>query len=306
MDELQQWGLDVIIALQRIKGPVPNGVFHLFTFAAHTELYIFLLPFLFWCVEFGFGARLTVLYLLSNYVSIDLKTLFQQPRPYDLDPSVNLSVSGGYGFPSGHAQSGTVVWGTMASRTRDRRLWLAAGGLIALIGFSRVYLGVHFPTDVLAGWAVGGVLLALYLTFLPRVERWLAGLGRNAQLAVAIAIPITLYLAYPFGENRDSLAALAGAALGLGVGLVLSHWHVGFSAAGPWRQRGLRYAIGMAVLVTLVLGLEALFPQEGESLYMAFLAVRYAAVGLWVSLVAPWLFCRLGLAPAGKPHAAVS
>ena len=300
MADIQQWGLDFIVSLQRIQGPVPDGIFHAFTFAAHTEFYIFLLPFLFWCVEFGFGARLTILYLLSNYVSIDLKTLFQQPRPFDLEPSVNLSVAGGYGFPSGHAQSGTVVWGSIAAWTQKRRLRAVAVALIALIGFSRVYLGVHFPTDVLAGWAVGAVLLGLYLAFRPAVEAWLVARGRNVQLAIAVAVPLTLYLIYPFGENKDNLSALVGMMVGVGVGLVLTHWHVPFSATGPWSQRGLRYAIGIVILISLFLGLKEVFPDEESSLYMAFLALRYALVGLWVSLGAPWLFHRLRLTPEAK------
>ena len=308
MEDLQQWGLDFIIALQRIQGPVPDGIFHAITFLANTEFYILLVPFLLWCVEFGFGARLSILYLLSNYVSIDLKTLFQQPRPFDLDPSVNLSLkygistAGGYGFPSGHAQSGTVVWGSIAAWARDRRLRVISVVLIALIGFSRVYLGVHFPTDVLAGWAVGASLLVLYLALRPRIEGWLVKLGRNLQLAIAVAAPLTLYLVYPFGETKDDLAALAGTMGGVGVGLVITHWHITYSANGPWSQRSARYVIGMIVLLSLLLGLKEMFPEQGSSLYMAFLALRYALAGLWVSLGAPWLFKRLKLAPVAESH----
>ena len=302
MEDLQQWGLDFIIAIQRIQGPVPNGIVHAITFLANTEFYILLVPFLLWCVECGFGARLSILYLLSNYVSIDLKTLFQQPRPFDLDPSVNLSVADGYGFPSGHAQSGTVVWGSIAAWARDRRLRVVSVVFIALIGFSRVYLGVHFPTDVLAGWAVGASLLVVYLALRPRIEGWLVKRGRNIQLAIAVAAPLTLYLVYPFGENKDDLAALAGTMAGVGAGLVVTHWHISYSAKGPWSQRSTRYVIGMIVLLSLLLGLKEMFPEEGSSLYMAFLALRYALAGLWVSLGAPWLFKRLKLAPVAESH----
>ena len=155
---------------------------------------------------------------------------------------------------------------------------------------------------MLAGWAVGASLLVLYLALRPRIEGWLVNRGRNMQLAIAVAAPLALYLVYPFGENQDDLAALAGTMAGVGAGLVVTHWHISYSADGPWSQRSTRYVIGMIVLILLLLGLREIFPEEGSSLYMAFLALRYALAGLWVSLGAPWLFKRLKLAPVAESH----
>ncbi len=76
----------------------------------------------------------------------------------------------GYSFPSGHSALGMVGWGILAvlvSRTRLPRVVRVAAVaamavLVVLIGVSRVYLGVHYPTDVIAGWTLGGVIVLLY------------------------------------------------------------------------------------------------------------------------------------------------
>ena len=70
-----------------------------------------------------------------------------------------------------------------------------------------------------------------------------------------------------------------------------------FLAVPSWDwQRGLRFFVGVVGLPTLYLGLRALFPAEGQPLYMSLRLVRYAAVGIWATFGAPWVFLRLRLA----------
>lgn len=91
-----------------------------------------------------------------------LKLIYARSRP---DIVAHLVGTHSASFPSGHAMNSAVVYLTLAvliSRTaQDRRvsayLIAAAIGMTLSIGFSRVYLGVHWPTDVVAGWCVGGV-----------------------------------------------------------------------------------------------------------------------------------------------------
>ena len=93
----------------------------------------------------------------AGILSLALKTVFQRPRP-DLVPP--LVAVGGFSFPSGHALLSLVFYGTLGhivacrvtSAWRSWLLRLAAGVMIVLVGVSRVYLGVHYFTDVLAGY----------------------------------------------------------------------------------------------------------------------------------------------------------
>lgn len=292
METIWQAGLDFIRAVQVVHGPVLDAVFKAITFMGEEEFFLVLLPLIFWCIDFAAGARLVVVLLLSTYVNSGLKDVFQHPRPFDLDPTVKLTEAEGYGLPSGHSQSAVVVWGTMALQFRKRWLWIAAILLMVLIGFSRIYLGVHFPTDVLAGWAVGAVVLALYLAWESRIEAWLRRAGLAWQLVVAVVGPLVLMLVHPTKDTTSSMAVL----MGLGVGMALGRRVASYATAGPLGKRALRFLVGVVGILVLYLGLSLLFPSEGEPLYLVLRAVRYALVGLWAALGAPWLFLRLDLA----------
>ena len=98
-----------------------------------------------------------------------LKYMFQRPRPHFDDPLLSLS---SYSFPSGHTMTATVVYGVLAAyffaTTQNWRrrvvIVLVASFLILLVGFSRIYLGVHYLSDVLGAMAEGLAWLALCLT----------------------------------------------------------------------------------------------------------------------------------------------
>jgi membrane-associated phospholipid phosphatase len=283
----------VIRTIQLVHGPALDAVFKTITFMGEEEFFLILLPLIFWCVDFTVGARLAFAFLLSSCINVGLKDLFAHPRPFELDPTVKLHEVGGYGLPSGHSQAAVVVWGTIAAGFRRIWLWIVAIVLMVLIGFSRVYLGVHFPTDVLGGWTVGAVFLAAYLALEPRVAAWLKRAGLAVQLVLAVAVPLALLLVHPTPDTASPTAVL----MGMGAGLALTRRVAPFSAAGPLWQRAVRFLVGAIVLLALYFGLKLAFPGEGEPLYFALRVVRYAVVGLWAGLGAPWLFRRLRLAP---------
>jgi len=80
-----------------------------------------------------------------------------------------------YSFPSGHAYASFLVFGFLAflciRHVADPWRWLFASllvGMILLVGVSRVYLGAHFPSDVIGGWLLGGLVLFLVLKFIVK------------------------------------------------------------------------------------------------------------------------------------------
>jgi len=95
-----------------------------------------------------------------------LKLVFHRPRPEAFFGLPNPEM---YSFPSGHAITSCCFWGVLAAilaaRSHSLRvkaaIWTMASVLAAMVGFSRVYLGVHYPTDVLAGYALAVVWVAL-------------------------------------------------------------------------------------------------------------------------------------------------
>jgi membrane-associated phospholipid phosphatase len=296
LEPIWQWGLNFIRAVQSVRGPVLDAVFVAITFLGEEGFFFVLLPLILWCVDFAFGARLAFFFFLSTLINSAAKGLLGHPRPFDLAPEVRVYRAGGYGLPSGHSQTAVILWGAIASYARKRWAWAVAIVLMVLIGFSRVYLGVHFPTDVLGGWALGAVLLVLYILFVPCIEAGLKRASLAARLALVVVVPLAIALVYP----SDDVISTMGAFLGAGVGLVLAWRWVPFSAAGPFQQRAARLLLGGVVLLAIRFGLKALFPDEGEALYVLMRFVRYVVVGLWAGLGAPWMFLKLRLAPSSQ------
>lgn len=101
-------------------------------------------------------------------LNVGVKHLVQRARPAWADPAVQLAT---YSFPSGHAVAATLFYGTVCVLALEHirpPLWrgiaaAAAAGMVLLVAFSRVYLGVHYPGDVIAGMALGGACLLVWL-----------------------------------------------------------------------------------------------------------------------------------------------
>nr|WP_174522208.1 phosphatase PAP2 family protein [Sphingobium amiense] len=130
------------------------------------------LPALLW-----FGWRRSALWLAltmagGTLLNLALKQIFAAPRP-DLLP--HLDIVHTYSFPSGHAAGNMMVFGALAMLAGGRGAYAAAGAMIALIGISRVWLGVHWPSDVTAGWIEGVGWLIFCRGWLP------AGRGQDER-----------------------------------------------------------------------------------------------------------------------------
>jgi len=101
---------------------------------------------------------------VGTLLNLALKQIFAMPRP---DLIQHLDVVKTYSFPSGHAAGNMMMFGALALLIARRWAWALAAALIILIGASRVWLGVHWPSDVTAGWIEGLGWLALWRAFLP-------------------------------------------------------------------------------------------------------------------------------------------
>ena len=292
MESLLNWGIEVVLWFQQFS-PTLDLPFKILTSLGDKEFFLLLMPLVYWCINRRAGAGLFILLLVSACLNETTKLLADQPRPFNYDPRVIKMVhedSGG--FPSGHTQSAVVVWGYLACRFNKKALWVFAGFLILAIPLSRIYLGAHFPTDLLGGYTVGALVLCIFLLLDSPLGAWFIKKGILYQLGASMGLPVLLMLFIPSG-NDDMLTAVGGL-LGVATGLVLERRWVRFNSDGRWWKRVMRYFVGIAVLVGVWLGLRIAFDQlEPADLYRV---IRYALVGLWGGLGAPWLFVKLKLA----------
>jgi undecaprenyl-diphosphatase len=183
---------------------------------------------------------------------------------------------------------------------RQRWLWIVGIALVILTPLSRLYLGVHFPHDLLGGFVLGMLLLGAYLVWEPDVEQMWTRLKLSWRLGVIVGLSILVALTVPTEEGISTAAVL----LGGGAGFMLERRWVGFASAGTLRQFVLRMLLGYGVLLGIRFGLRAAF--DGLEPLLVFRFIRYTAIGLWVGLGAPWAFVKVGLAAKELPQAAES
>ena len=249
------WGVDVVLWFQQAS-PQLDAIFAALTFLGDEEFFLVILPLIYWSINRAVGVRLMVVFLLSGLVNQVAKHLAAQPRPFEYDSRVvDIVGAEGFGLPSGHTQSAVVVWGYLGLVVRKGWFWLVAAVLMVLIPLSRVYLGVHFPTDVLGGYVLGALVLWLWWRYGPRLEKWFFEQETIHQLIVITAIPALAMVIWPTEDMVTGGATMVG----IGAGLVLERRLVGFDVAGTLLRRGLRFLLGIVVLAGLWLGLRTAF-----------------------------------------------
>jgi membrane-associated phospholipid phosphatase len=288
-------GVEFIVWLQQFQTPLANEIFEFITSLGGVG-YLYMIPFVIWCVDYRTGLRLLALFSVSVFINTTLKTWIAQPRPFEFDPRVISHGEDGFGLPSGHAQFVVVFWGVLAGWVARPWFWALSVVLMTVIGFSRIYLGVHFPGDVIAGWALGAATLWV---FARHGDRALATLRRpevGARIKCSLAVGAALFVAdlLLVGDAERLNAGAAGVIAGAGIGAAISAHRLDFDGRGPWWQRALRYLVGMAVMLPMLGVMRELGVPSGVA-GKAVIALDLAALGLWLTWGAPWLFQRARL-----------
>ncbi len=327
-DNVLAWGIDLILSLQG-WGEGLLGPMNFFTFLGREEFFLLLMPVLYWSVDSRVGLRIAIYLTTSSFLNGVVKVAFHAPRPYWFDTRVRLlgAPESSFGIPSGHAQNAVVIWGGLAAALRKGWGWVAAIALMFLIGFSRLYLGVHFPTDVLAGWVIGGVLFGLLIWLESPVVRWFRRFTLRGQIAILFGLSLAAILvaagsiraveavfALPaewvqnaaLAAPEEPIAPLslsgtittAAAFFGLVAGALWLERRGGFDVRGPLAARAGRFLVGLVGVLLFWMGLDVLFGliAADESLLGYVLRfIRYSVVGAWITALAPLVFVRLKL-----------
>ncbi|SEM12019.1 PAP2 superfamily protein [Butyrivibrio sp. ob235] len=195
--------IQYLLWLQELRNAT-GGTFDEF-FNALSKIAVDVMPFLpfiiFWCVDKKWGYRFIYTFGIANVVNGILKLTVCAYRPWirsDLiEPAGDSKTAAtGYSFPSGHTTEATSVYGTTIAWQHKKRKWLAyaCGILIALTGFSRNFLGVHTPQDVVVGFGATLIIILVYGVVEKKIEGNEKTLDILTIVGVLVVIASLIYI----------------------------------------------------------------------------------------------------------------
>jgi len=284
--------VETIQLIQSIATPWLDTLMTWITDLGSEQAYIALMVVTYLAIDARAGRNLGITLMLSFMLNQVAKGWFDTPRPFELDPDVvrterALAGALGPGFPSGHAQSSLTFWGLAALLARRRWFTVVAALIVVLVAFSRMYLGVHVPLDILGGLALGALMVALAVVVV-RAEltppAWLL-------LLVGVAGPFALHLLAPTPESDLLMGALAA--------LVVGPMLVPHRTDGPLWGRIAVAGVGLVLAFTVLVASSQLLPEEVKRDPIGGF-LRYFGLAASVTIVAPFIGAALGLVPARR------
>jgi len=323
MQPLIEIGISFIIALQSAGNWLILPM-RFFSFLGTEEFFFLVLPLVYWSIDSVLGMQVGFILITSNLVNYVGKLIFAGPRPYWVSSHVRaLWTETTFGIPSGHAQHAVAVWGVIAARSKRTWVWIVSILVIFFIGFSRLYLGAHFPHDVVLGWLLGALILWAFTRLWEPIGAWIGRKTFGQQVLVAFLVSIAFIViglgastfrsgyqvpqawinnallvgtVSPDPVDPNDTFTSAGTFFGLAFGAAWIMSNGGYQATGPIGTRALRYVIGLVGVLFFWMGLGAIFPRGDGFIFYFLRFFRYTLVGWWVAGGAPWLFVRFKLA----------
>lgn len=296
--------------LQEIRSPFFDTVISLITHLGEETLFIVFALMFFWCIDKKRGYYLLFVGFTGIVCVQFLKMIFRIPRPWVLDPNFPIVESAraeatGFSFPSGHTQCATNLYGGIARSSKSRSVQIGGALICLAVAFSRMYLGVHTPKDVLVSLFIGAALVLLYYPLIykafekPKMMYFL--IGTTVLLALANLLFVSLY---QFPQNVDAVNLADGQkvawqlffiTLALCIVYPIDHHLIKFPTDAVWWAQILKLVGGVAIVLAVRIFLKepfnALFGVNVGSGLRYFVLVL--AAGLLWPMTFAW-FARLG------------
>ena len=289
--------MSFLYLLEKIRMPGLNELMLAVTRLGEETAFLVIALMVFWCVDKKKGYYIMAVGFLGTMANQIVKLSCRIPRPWVLDPDFTIleqarEAATGYSFPSGHTQSAVGTFGCLAV-TAEKKWWKILCVMIAaLVGFSRMYVGVHTPADVFVA-AVMACLLILLLkkpTLDGEHKRMKAVIG----LMIAVSVVFLLYVSFwNFPADMDphnmesgmkNAYTMIGCMAGVAIVYLIDMKYLHFPVEGIWWVQIIKILGGLLLVLAVKEGLrsplEMLMPVYPARAVRYFLIV-FTAGTLW-------------------------
>ena len=291
------WEVDLIEWLQNAMGSVGEGIAKAVSSIGGETVSLLVLMVMNFCYSKEAGKRCGFTILTSSMMFPMIKNIVLRIRPYmahqdkikalmkvEADADLNDVIQQGYSFPSGHSASAAATYVSIARELRKKWMWIVAVIVPLLIGLSRFAVGVHYPTDVLAGWAVG--LAAVGISVL--IEKTVKKEWMRYAILLAVTLPGIFWC-----TSRDYFTSL-GLLIGMTAAVPFEKKYVDFKDTRNIWAMILRVAGAFAIYAVLNKALKMPFSTEwldsGKLAANLVRTARYAIVLFTIVGIYPMVF----------------
>jgi len=291
--------MEFLRLLEGIRSPFLDTVIGLITQLGEETVGIVILCAIFWCISKKSAYIIGIGYFLSGLTVQGMKILFRIDRPWIADPTLNpvpsaIEHATGYSFPSGHTQSATALFGSLGVQLKQKPLKIVCFAIVILVAFSRLYLGVHTPLDVVVSLLITSALILVSIAIfnsgtVTKKRELVTSLIMVLYAIAVIVIAVILHAQGKIDENyvSDCLKA-AGAGAGFAVGMYIERVYIDF----PVKAKNI-----LMQIIKFILGFAGvLIIKEGMKLVvgtgLAVDTIRYFLMLTWVTVFFPLIIKR--------------
>jgi len=274
--------LGILKYVQSFSNETLDSFFEIITMLGEEWFFIILFAIFFWCFNKSFGYKLAFICLTSAAINTIIKEIVKLPRPigYEGIKSIRVETAEGYSFPSGHTQQSSSLFATLMIEFKKKWLYFIGALGILLVGFSRMYLGVHWPSDV-----IGGLIIGILWTMIAiKIFDWSKDRGNPMLLGVFVIPMIILMLFF----QTATYYKVVGTLLTLSIGYIIDDKYFSFVTKAVWWKQILKLVIGFLGLILIKVYVKKLLPL---TIYSDFL--RYALMGIWMTVISPIIYRAL-------------
>lgn len=267
--------------VESIRSPVLSIFFENISLAGYPTFLILFISFGYFYWSPSRFSRVAMLLFISAFINAFLKDFFQDPRPdiqLMLDPKVGTS----YGWPSGHAQIAVTLWGLLAYELKNKWITIGALTLIALIAFSRMYLGVHDLGDVFSGLVIGSFILLIWHYAI--IYKFYEKFNELTWLFIILSFQLLIYLIYPTHEGHEISIWFLG---------VMSGWYIGSSQIILANSQIMKLLLSLISLVGVFFAMVFTTQLESSLELIGIISILYSySLGLFFSIFVTWVIPR--------------
>ena len=282
--------LEIMLFFQRIQNPVLSFLANLFSAFGEESVMILILVAIYWCFDKKKG------FAVFSSLFISMLTRPFQVHP-DLIDADRIETATGYSFPSGHSTGSSAFYFSIALLYNN--LWTRLGCILLVIAvpLSRLYLGVHWPADVLCGVIIGlGVSTFLLPVFIrlfddkKRIRKIYLPLG-SAMALISASLAIALHLDKVDVTAFSDLMKLTSVFSTASIGAALELSSSDYVPAKEKKNKILSFVIGI-IPIALIQATKTIMP---EGIYYIWAFVRYALIGLFATYLVPKILIKLDI-----------